>query len=215
MFRGLLVIGLLLGTTIPSLAAVSNDIKDWEKGVVVIDRDKGYYVDGRGQVPEHARIAPQHEENIPVPHPTQTVVGWRRYYDINKEGQRPMGYQTPLVPNYNVHYSEREAEPYTKEDFIKVWCNGEADYKRGTCTTSDKVYYYYYVEDWAFAVAGTPFRDLKRTKDGKDRAYVFYAQRLGMNAEAMHSVKQWAEMLDMDIHFVLIDAYIPQNWLLE
>lgn len=213
MLRRLLVTCLLLSIVVPAVA-VPSDINNWEKGEVKIDRDHGYYVDGRGQVPNYSRIAPPHEENIPVPHPTETVVGWRRYYDINKEGQRPMGYQTPLVPNYNIHYSEREAKPYTTEEFLSVWCDGEADYKRRTCTTDKKVYYYYYVENWSWAVAGTQFRDLKRTKDGKERAYVFYVQRLGMNTEAMRGVKQWAEMFDMDIHFVTIDAYIPQNWLL-
>ena len=76
------------------------DRMDSNWGEAVVTRNKGYYMDGRGQVPEYARIKPPHEENVPkVSHPTKTVQGWDRYYDINKAGYRPMGYQTPLVPN--------------------------------------------------------------------------------------------------------------------
>mgnify|MGYP003309495266 CR=1 FL=1 len=198
---------------VPAIAMEVN-LDNLEKGECVITRDKGYYMDGRGQVPEYARIAPPHEENIPVPHPTKTVVGWDRYYDINKEGYRPMGYQTPLVPGHNVVYSERRAKPYSTSDYLAVWCNGEADYRKGTCTTANKVYYYYDVHHWSAAVAATPFRDLKRTKDGKGRGYVMYCHELGLCAEYMHAAKDWSELFDMDIHFVTIDAYIGKDWLL-
>mgnify|MGYP003310862642 CR=1 FL=1 len=29
-----------------------------------------------------------------------------------------------------------------------------------------------------------------------------------------YASKKWAEMCDCDIHFVTIDSYIPQDWLL-
>ena len=191
------------------------DAMDSNYGEAVITRDKGYHMDGRGQVPEYARIAPLHEENIPkVSHPTKTVVGWDRYYDINKAGYRPMGYQTPLVPNYNIHYSNRRANPYTREEYMRVWCNGEADYKKGICTTKNKVYYFYDVFHWSTGIAATQFRDLKRTKDGKSRAYIFYVHELGLYAEQMHAAKEWADLFDMDIHFVTVDAYIPLDWIL-
>jgi hypothetical protein len=179
----------------------------------IITRDKGYYMDGRGQVPEYARITPPHEENIPAPHPTKTVVGWDRYYDINKEGYRPMGYQAPLVPNYNVHYSNRRNNPYSRAEYVKVWCAGEADLDKGICTVGDTRYYYYKVRDWSFAVAAAPVRDLKR-RDGKHRAYVFAVDELGLDTEAMYAAKKWAEMCDCDIHFVTIDSYIGLDWLL-
>ena len=177
-------------------------------------KEAGYYMDGRGQVPEYARIVPPHEENIPDPHPTKVVVPWERYYEINKEGYRPMGYQIPLVPNYNIFYSERRAEPYTKAEFVSVWCAGEPNYEKGTCTTNDTVYYFYDVFHWSTGIAATQFRDLKRTKDGKSRGYIFYCQELGFCAEYMHAAKDWAELFDMKIHFVTIDSYIPQDWLL-
>ena len=205
---------ILLLNQVPVQATVINSLGDIQKGECIIDRNKGYYMDGRGQVPEYARIAPPHEENIPVPHATKTVVGWDRYYDINKEGYRPMGYQTPLVPNYNIVYSERRARPYTRDEYISVWCNGEPDYDRGTCSTKDTVYYFYDVYRWSTGVASTQFKDLKRTKDGRGRGYVFYVDDLGLRAEDMHGAKNWAELFDMKIHFVTIDSYIGLDWLL-
>jgi hypothetical protein len=179
-----------------------------------VTRANGYYVDGRGQVPEYARIAPPHEENIPkVSHPTKTVVPWDRYYDINKQGYRPMGYQMPLVPNYNVHYSNRRANPYTRAEYVSVWCNGEADLEKGICTVGNTRYYFYKVQDWAMGVAAAPMRDLKR-RDGKKRGYIFCVDELGLDAEAMHAAKEWAELFDSKIHFVTIDAYIPLDYLL-
>ena len=205
-----ILIMLLFSSLIPANALVV----DLDRGGVELTRGEGYYMDGRGQVPEYSRIAPPHEENIPQPRATKTVVPWDRYYDINKEGYRPMGYQMPLVPNYNYHYSNRRAKPYTTSEYVAVWCSGEPDYNKRTCTTEDKVYYYYNVRNWAYAVAGTPFRDLKRGKDGKSRSYVFYVEELGLDAEYMYGAKQWAELFDMDIHFVTIDSYIPTTYLL-
>ena len=207
-----ILILLLIQVIVPSYALSAEYILN--KGEHVCTKADGCYADGRGQVPEYSRIAPPHEENIPVPHATKTVVPWDRYYDINKQGYRPMGYQAPLVPNYNYHYSNRRARPYSRTDYVKVWCAGEADLDRGTCTTDKKVYYFYDVRSWSYAVAGTPFRDLKRKKDGKSRSYIFTVTELGLDAEWMYGAKQWAELFDMDIHFVTIDAYIPQTFLL-
>ena len=204
---------LLIQVSLPTLAMVVDLNAQDTQREAIITRDKGYYMDGRGQVPEYARIAPPHEENIPTPHPTKTVVGWDRYYDINKEGYRPMGYQAPLVPNYNVHYSNRRNNPYSRAEYVKVWCAGEADLDKGICTVGDTRYYYYKVRDWSFAVAAAPVRDLKR-RDGKHRAYVFAVDELGLDTEAMYAAKKWAEMCDCDIHFVTIDSYIGLDWLL-
>ena len=204
---------LLIQVSLPTLAMVVDLNAQDTQREAIITRDKGYYMDGRGQVPEYARIAPPHEENIPTPHPTKTVVGWDRYYDINKEGYRPMGYQAPLVPNYNVHYSNRRNNPYSRAEYVKVWCAGEADLDKGICTVGETRYYYYKVRDWSFAVAAAPVRDLKR-RDGKHRAYVFAVDELGLDTEAMYAAKKWAEMCDCDIHFVTIDSYIGLDWLL-
>ena len=208
-----ILIMLLIQVSLPTLAMVVDLNAQDTQREAIITRDKGYYMDGRGQVPEYARIAPPHEENIPTPHPTKTVVGWDRYYDINKEGYRPMGYQAPLVPNYNVHYSNRRNNPYSRAEYVKVWCAGEADLDKGICTVGETRYYYYKVRDWSFAVAAAPVRDLKR-RDGKHRAYVFAVDELGLDTEAMYAAKKWAEMCDCDIHFVTIDSYIGLDWLL-
>ena len=179
-----------------------------------VDKEHGYYADGRGQVPEYARIAPPHEENIPAPRATKTVVPWERYYETNKQGYRPMGYQAPLVPNYNYFYSNRRNEPYTRADYVSVWCDGDANTDKGTCTTQDKVYYFYDVYHWSTGIAATQFRELKRTKDGKKRAYIFTVDDLGLMAAQMHGAKNWAQLFDMEIHFVTIDSYIPLDYLL-
>ena len=185
---------------------------NWSEAVIT--KDRGYYMDGRGQVPEYARIKPPHEENVPkVSHPTKTVQGWDRYYDINKAGYRPMGYQTPLVPNYNIHYSNRRANPYTRAEYVSVWCAGEADLKKGTCTVNNTRYYYYKVRDWAFGIAAASVRDLKK-HDGKHRAYVLCVDELGLDSEHMYAAKKWAELYDCDVHFVTIDSYLPLDWML-
>ena len=213
--KKLLLFLILLQIQVPVFSTtVDLDKIELNAGEAVVTRGQGYYMDGRGQVPEYARIAPPHEENIPTPKPTKTVLGWSRYYDINKEGYRPMGYQAPLVPNYNITFSTRRVEPYSKSDYVKVWCAGEPDLKRGTCATKSRVYYFYDVRNWAWAVAATPFRDLKRTKDGRQRSYVFWMGELGLDAANMHAVKEWAELYDVDIHFVTIDSYIPLDFLL-
>ena len=200
-----------VSTRVPNRNIPANEYGD---RTAICDKQYGYFMDGRGQVPEYARIAPPHEENIPVPRATKTVVPYARYYEINKQGYRPMGYQAPLVPNYNYFYSNRRAKPYTKADYVNVWCEGIADPAKGICTTKDKVYYYYDVYHWSTAIAATQFRDLKRLGDGKARAYVFWANDLGLYAEQMHAAKEWAELFDMEIHFVTIDAYIPLDFLL-
>ena len=200
-----------VSTRVPNRSIPANEYGD---RTAICDKQYGYFMDGRGQVPEYARIAPPHEENIPEPRATKTVVPWDRYYEINKQGYRPMGYQAPLVPNYNYFYSNRRNRPYTKGDYVAVWCNGEADLKRGTCTTENKVFYFYDVYHWSTAIAAVQFRDLKRLGDGKERAYVFYVTDLGLMAEQMHAAKEWADLFDMNIHFVTIDSYIPLDWLL-
>ena len=197
-----------VSTRVPNRNIPANEYGD---RTAVCDKQYGYFMDGRGQVPEYSRIAPPHEENIPVPRATKTVVPWDRYYEINKQGYRPMGYQAPLVPNYNYFYSTRRAKPYTRADFVSIWCSGTPNLDKGTCTVNDKVYYYYDVYHWSTGVAATQFRDMKR--DGKSRAYVFYVQDLGLMAEQMHSAKSWAELFGMEIHFVTVDSYIPLDWL--
>ena len=79
----LLILTLLL-IQVPVLAISTEPILN--KGEHICTRADGCYADGRGQVPEHARIAPPNEEAIPGPHPTKTVVPWDRYYDTNKKG---------------------------------------------------------------------------------------------------------------------------------
>lgn len=175
-------------------------------------RNEGYYVDARGQVPEYSRIAPPHEEKIPTPHATKTVVPFERYYDINKAGYRPMGYQAPLVPGHNIHYSERRAKPYTRDEYLDVWCSGIIDYRSGSCTTKDYVLYFFRARDWSVAVAGAPIKN-KIGKKGKPWGVFLMCDHLGIDAQYMHSAKRWAELYNVPLYMATIDAYIPLDWL--
>ena len=138
--------------------------KDMEtSGTQVIKRDRnGYYVDERFQVPESSRIPPPHPENIPKePRATRTVIPFDSYYDINVLGIRREPRMTPVIPNYNIHYSERRANPYTKEDFINVWCDGIKFQNGVDCQTKEYAITFAKAEFWSGAVVKAPFKAKK------------------------------------------------------
>ena len=179
--------------------------------VMKVNRSKGYYIDGRGQVPEHDRIAPPNEAKIPNnPHPTRTVVDFERYYDTNLMGLRRNPVMTPWVPNYSWHYSNRRAQPYTKDEFIDVWCAGEKHLNGVDCQNSTYAITFEKARDWAFGVIKAP---IKARKAGKKTALFLMVDELGLDAEAMHAAKDWSVKYNMPIFFGTIDAYIPNDWL--
>lgn len=179
--------------------------------VTKVNRSKGYYIDGRGQVPEHDRIAPPNEEMIPYnPHPTRTVADFERYYDINLMGLRRNPIMTPWVPNYNWHYSNRRAQPYTKDEFIDVWCAGEKHLNGVDCQDSTYAITFVRARDWAYGVLKAP---IKARKAGKNTALFLMVDELGLDAEYMHDAKDWSVKYNMPIFFGTIDAFIPQSWL--
>ena len=196
--------------------AILSDLQPVRVGdTVYATKEYGYYMDGRGQIPEHMRIPPPHEENIPIAQPTKTVVPWDRYYNINKAGYRPMGYQQPLVPNYNVYYSNRRHKPYTRSQFINVWCDGTPNYDKGYCSVGDYNIYFFRARDWAWGVASAPIRNIKNgKKNGKKSALFFMVEEIGLDAPHMHAAKQWAELNNMTIFFGTIDSYLPTDWII-
>lgn len=176
---------------------------------IIVDRN-GFYVDGTGQIPEYARIAPPNENKVPpVPHPTQTVVPFDRYTDINIRGLRRAPYMEQYVPNYNVHYSNRRAEPYTKQEYIDVWCTGEKNVNKVDCSTDEYSIYFFPVRNWAWGVTSSVWR---ARKTHKRCAIFFWVDDLGLDAKYMYDAKKWAELYNTTIHFGTIDAYIPQSW---
>ena len=179
--------------------------------VIKVDRDLGYYVDGRGQVPEYARIAPPNEDKIPEPHPTRTVVPFDRYYDINILGMRRHPAMTPWIPNYNCHYSNRRAKPYTKKEFVEVWCSGDKFVNGVDCQSENYAITFVRAREWSYGVIKAP---IKARKTGKKSAIFLMVDDLGLDAEAMHSAKQWAELFNVQMFFGTIDAYIPNDWII-
>ena len=177
-----------------------------------VSRDKGFYIDGRNQVPEFNRIDPPHPENIPGgPRPTRTVVPFEPYYDTNIKGMRRQPYMTPLVPNHNIHYSERRAYPYSKQEFIDVWCTGKKNFNGVDCVSDEYAITFVRANEWTFGAMKAPF---KAKKVGKRVALFIMVDNLGLDAEAMHEAKQYGELFNIQIFRGTIDAYIPGDWII-
>ena len=180
--------------------------------VTKIDRECGYYIDGRGQVPEHQRILPPNSDKIPEKsHPTKTVVAFDRYYDINHLGMRRNPDMTPWIPNYNCHYSNRRAEPYTRQEFIDVWCPGVKNLNGVDCQTEQYAITFVRARNWAFGVIKAP---IKARKTGKQTALFLMVDELGLDAPHMHDAMHWSKQFNMPMFFGTIDAYIPNDWII-
>ena len=202
--------------TIAPTAEVQHVVPEHERsttGPQVIKRDRtGYYVDERNQIPEYQRIAPPHQENIPTePRATRTVVPFDSYYDVNTLGIRRHPYMTPIIPNYNMHYSERRARPYTKEEYVNVWCDGIKGENGVDCQTDEYAITFTRAEFWAAAVVKAPF---KAKKVHKKTALFVIVSDLALDCKYMHDVKEWGELFNVQIYFGTIDSYIPSSWVL-
>lgn len=186
--------------------------EDPEVNVKAVTRDKGFYIDGRNQVPEFNRIKPPHPENVPdKPRAIRTVVPFEPYYDTNIKGMRRQPYMTPLVPNHNIHYSERRAYPYSKQEFIDVWCTGQKNVNGVDCVSEEYAITFVRAGEWTFGAIKAPF---KAKKVGKKVALFVMVDNLGLDAEAMHEVKNYAELFNIQVFFGTIDCYIPSNWII-
>ena len=176
-----------------------------------VDKNKGYYVDGRGQVPEYSRIKPPHEEMIPeYPHPSETVQRFDKYYDINEKGIRRNPIMEQWVPNYDWFYSNRRANPYTKEEFVNVWCSGEKFVNGVDCIQGEYAITFVRARDWTIGTIKAP---LKAKKVKKKTAIFLMVDDLGLDAEVMHHAKDWSVQFNMPMFFGTIDSYIPQSWI--
>ena len=182
-------------------------------GTQVIRRDReGYYVDERNQIPEYQRIPPPNEENIPTqPRATKTVVPFDSYYDVNTLGIRRHPYMTPIIPNYNRYYSERRAQPYTKADFVNVWCSGDKGANGVDCQTDVYAITFVKARNWPLGVVKAP---LKARKVHKKMALFIMVDDLAIDAQDMHDVKAWGELYNVQIYFGTIDSYIPGDWII-
>ena len=232
--KKLLTLLILFSTTLPANALMADQIRIYSKytiaptaevqhvvpehersseGSQVIKRDRsGYYVDGRNQIPEYQRIEPPHPENIPTePRATRTVVPFDSYYDVNTLGIRRHPYMTPIIPNYNRHYSTRRAYPYSKEDYVNVWCEGDK-FKNGVdCQSENYAITFARARDWAGAVIKAP---IKAKSAHKRTALFIMVDDLALDSQHMHDVKMWGELFNVQIYFGTIDSYIPSDWII-
>ena len=178
---------------------------------IIVDRNHGYYVDERGQIPEYHRIAPPNEDKIPTStHPTKTVLDFEKYYDINGLGIRRKPYMTPWIPNYNWHYSNRRAEPYTKQEFINVWCTGIKNMGGIDCQSEQYAITFVKAGAWAPGFIKAFF---KAKKVHKIPVTFLMVDDIGLDAGDMHNAKDFAKLWNINIMFGTIDAFIPNDWL--
>lgn len=183
--------------------------------VTKVDRKYSYYLDGRNQIPSYNRIAPPNPENIPneSTHPTRTVEPFESYYDRNVLGIRRPEYMTPIVPNYNRFYSNRRAYPYTRKEFIDVWCTGNKDYEKGTCTTNEYEIYFVRARDWTLGITRIPFNAHAVKSKGKKQGLFIMVDDLGLEAPYMHDAKDWSDLFKVKMLFGTIDSFIPIDWI--
>ena len=194
---------------------ITNMVKyreDPDVNVKAVSRKDGFYIDGRNQVPEYNRIAPPNPEAIPnKARAVRTVVPFEPYYDTNIKGVRRQTYMTPLIPNHNIHYSERRAYPYSKQEFIDVWCTGKKNFQGVDCVSDEYAITFVRANEWTFGAMKAPF---KAKKVGKKVALFIMVDNLGLDAEAMHEAKQYGELFNIQVYMGTIDAYIPGDWII-
>ena len=233
--KKLLILLVLLNLTLPAKALMPDQIRTYTKytiapnaeivhkepydervlGPQVVQRDRsGYYIDERGQVPEYQRIPPPHPEKIPQnPRATRTVEPFQSYYDRNVLGITRHYQMTPVIPNYNEFYSDknRRPEPYTKQEFIDVWCTGEQHVNGVDCVTENYAITFAKAINWSTAVVTAPF---KAKRVGKPMAIFIMVDDLALDGKYMHDVKQWGEVFNVQVWFGTVDSFIPSSWIL-
>ena len=201
-------------TTVAPVAAPRVTPKSPYEGSQVVQRNKedGYYLDERNQIPEYARIKPPHEENIPTdPRPVRTVVPFDTYYEINRLGYRRPDYLNPVVPGYNRFYSERRAYPYTKKEFVDVWCTGKKFENGVDCQSENYAITFIRARDWAWGTIKAPF---KARKAHLKTAIFVMVDDLALDAQYMHDIKNYGELFNIQVWFGTVDCYIPSNWII-
>ena len=176
-----------------------------------VNRDEGYYINGQGQVPEYNRIPPPNPDKIPqYSHPTKTVLHFDKYNDTNIAGIRRSPNKTPIIPNYNTYYSNRRARPYTKNEFIDVWCSGVKYENKVDCQTEEYAITFVRADEWALGVIKAPFRARKVKKKS---AIFIMIDDLGLDGEFIHGAKNWADLFNISMFFGTIDSQILKEWI--
>ena len=169
----------------------------------------GYYMDERGDIKE-SYILPPHPENIPArSHIVQPTVDFESYYRVNEEGYRGREDKLPLIPGYTQVYSTRKFQPYSKEDYVNVWCDGRKHDGKIDCLTQDYAISFFPLSSWTRGVTTAAWRARKYSQQG---VAAFYVEDTASRAGDMYEAKKWAEKWGTKVMFVSIDAGIPGEW---
>lgn len=172
--------------------------------------EDGYHIDGRGQISDSYIVVP-HPEKVPTyTHPQETVVDFDSYYKRNIEGYRSKEGKLPIVPGYTANYSNRRAHPYTKEEYLNVWCTGEKHVGKVDCLTGEYAVSYFPVSRWSTAITIASIRAKKFPQKG---AVFFYVEDFGADAGDIYEAKQWADLWGVKAFFGTIDRGVPEEWI--
>jgi hypothetical protein len=172
--------------------------------------EHGYIIDGRGQITGSPIEAPNKSAIPASSKPQQTVVNFDEYYKVNVEGYRRPEGKLPLMAGYTTHYSERRAHPYTKEDYINVWCSDKKHVGKVDCLTDKYAISFFPVSHWSWGITQAAMRARKFPQKG---AAFLYVEDFGADAVAINEAKNWAEQWGVKVMFGTIDAGIPEDWI--
>ena len=174
---------------------------------VYLDSKKGYAIDGTGQLPYGQQISPS-KKTTQQPQYTQTIVPFEKYIKDTSTERR--SYYNPIVPNYNAHYSERRAVPYTKQQYIDVWCTGDKNVKGVDCIKGEYAITFVRARNWA---GGSMKAIYKAKKAHKTPVLFLMVDDICLDGEYMQEAKAWAQMWNTLVYFGTIDSYIPWEYL--
>jgi len=170
------------------------------------DLQHGFYADTRGQISEYERIAPPHEENIPALTPTQTTTPFTLYCETNFKGRRQPDYKVPLIPDYNVWYHDHPVEPYSKEDYVRVWCPGKTFVNGVDCITDEYAITFVPATMWLVGIIQAHW---KARRTGKKAALFCYVNDIAVESDSIEGARLWSKTYHLPIFFGTIDAYLP------
>lgn len=179
-------------------------------GVYAIDPEKGYAVDGKGQIPEWQRIPPPNPDTDTTPQYSQTVVPFEKYYSINALGLKRHPYFVPYISNYNSYYSERRAVLYTKQQYIDAWCSGTKNYNGVDCINNEYAITFVRARNWA---SGTVKAAFKAKKAHRTTVLFLMVDDICLDGTYIQEAKAWGDLWKTIIVFGTIDSYIPHDWI--
>ena len=130
---------------------------------------------------------------------------------MNEEGYRGREDKLPISPaGYTQVYSTRKFQPYSKEDYINVWCDGEKHVGKVDCLTEDFAISFFPLSSWTRGITTAAWRARKYSQQG---VAAFYFEDTAAKSSDLYEAKKWAEKWGTKIMFISIDAGIPEEWI--